>query len=152
VVRRLADDLLELAHGTGTGPGGGDGDAAEAIALVVDEIARDPKWTDAEIRVQPLPSVELPQSLLVTVLRNLVRNALEAGARRVDVFARPGGTICVRDDGPGISAAEAIRVFGVYSGKAGGAGVGLRLCRDLLRRRRGEIWLERPSTFAFRVG
>ena len=70
-------------------------------------------------------SSRYPTGLLTTVLRNLVMNALEAGARTVEVFARPDGTICVRDDGPGVPAAKASRIFGVYSGKFGGAGLGL---------------------------
>jgi len=37
-------------------------------------------------------------------------------------------------------------------GKAGGAGLGLVLCREIIRRRGGDIWLELPATIAFRVG
>jgi signal transduction histidine kinase len=89
--------------------------------------------------------------LLRTVLRNLVVNAVEAGASRVEVFARPEGAICVRDDGPGVSPALAAKIFGAYSGKFGGAGLALPLCRQILRQHGGELWLEPPSTFWFRV-
>jgi two-component system, OmpR family, sensor histidine kinase TctE len=67
------------------------------------------------------------------------------------VFARAGAVICVRDDGPGVSPAVALKIFNAYSGKFGGAGLGLALCREILRRRGGELWLERPSTFCFRA-
>jgi signal transduction histidine kinase len=107
---------------------------------------------DAEIVVGELPLVALPQGLLESVLRNLIANALEAGASRVEVFARADGAICVRDDGPGVPPDRATRIFGVYSATFGGAGLGLTLCREILRRRGGDLWLELPSTFAFRVG
>jgi signal transduction histidine kinase len=69
----------------------------------------------------------------------------------VEVFARLDGTICVRDDGPGVPPEQAGAIFASHSGKPGGAGLGLTLCREILRRRGGDIWLELPSTFAFRL-
>ena len=93
----------------------------------------------------------LQQGLLETVLRNLVTNALKAGASVVEIFARPDGSICVRDDGAGVPPGRAARIFGAYSGKFGGAGLGLTLCREIVRRRGGDLWLEPPSTFCFRV-
>jgi two-component system sensor histidine kinase TctE len=105
----------------------------------------------ADIVVGELPTVAIPPALLRTILRNLVANALEAGASKVEVFARRDGAICVRDDGPGVSPRVAAKIFGAYSGKFGGAGLGLALCREILRQRGGELWLELPSTFCFRV-
>ena len=119
---------------------------------VLEDIHDDVELLWAEIVADELTRVPMPQGLLETVLRNLLANALEAGASTVEVFARPGGTICVRDDGPGVPAEKATRIFGVYSGKFGGAGLGLTLCREILRRRGGDIWLELRSTFAFRAG
>ena len=98
-----------------------------------------------------LPLVPLPQGLLETVLHNLLANALEAGASRVEISGHADGTICVSDDGTSVPPEKATRIFGVYSDKFGGAGLGLTLCREILRRRGGDIWLELPSTFAFRV-
>ena len=105
----------------------------------------------ANIIVGELPTVAIPLALLRTVLRNLIANALEASASRVEVFARPDGAICVRDNGPGVSPAAAAKIFGAYSGKFGGAGLGLTLCVEILRQRGGELWLEPPSTFCFRL-
>ena len=64
-----------------------------------------------------LPLVPLPQPLLEIVLRNLVSNALEAGAGAIEVFAPGDDAICVRDDGCGVAPEEADRIFGAYSGK-----------------------------------
>jgi signal transduction histidine kinase len=144
----LVETLLELARGQA----GECADAGAAVRRVLEDLGDDVELLEAEIVAGELPFVPLPQGLLDTVLRNLFANALEAGASRVEVLARPDGTICVSDDGPGVPFRVASRIFGVYSGKFGGAGLGLTLCREILRRRGGDIWLELPSTFAFRVG
>jgi signal transduction histidine kinase len=141
-VQALAETLLELARGEAGAPA----DAAAAVRGVLHDLPEDVKVVAGE-----LPRISLPQQLLDTVLRNLVANACEAGAATVEIFARPGATICVRDDGPGVPPAQATNIFGAYSGRLGGAGLGLTLCREILRRRGGEIWLELPSTFGFRV-
>jgi len=146
-VQELVETLLDLASGRG----GKSADAGEAARRVLEDIRDDVELGQAEIVVGELPLVLLPQGFLETVLRNLLANALEAGASTIELFARPDGTICVSDDGPGVPPARAAKIFGVYSGKFGGAGLGLTLCREILRRRGGDIWLELPSTFAFRV-
>jgi signal transduction histidine kinase len=146
-VQGLVEDLLELARGDRTGTA----DANVAFANVVDELRSEGRL-DAEVILSgELPSVQLPLRLLETILRNLIVNAIEAGASTVEVFARPDRSIGVRDDGPGVSPRNAHRIFGVYSGKFGGAGLGLMLVREILHGRGGDIWLELPSTFVFRV-
>jgi signal transduction histidine kinase len=147
-VQALAETLLELARGRA----GESADADAAVRHVLHDLREDVKLVEAEILAGELPIVPLPQGLLETVLRNLLANALDAGASTVEVSARPDGTICVCDNGPGVPPERAAMIFGVYSGKFGGAGLGLTLCREILRRRGGDIWLELPSTYAFRVG
>ncbi|MDX6490422.1 MAG: two-component system, OmpR family, phosphate regulon sensor histidine kinase PhoR [Gaiellaceae bacterium] len=147
-VQELVETLLELARGQAGEPS----DANAALRRVLDDLRADVELLETEILAGALPAVALPQGLLETVLRNLLSNALEAGASTVEIFARLDGTICVRDDGPGVPAEQATRIFGACSGKQGGAGLGLTLCREIVRSRGGEIWLELPSTFAFRVG
>lgn len=146
-VQELVENLLELARGR-------EGERTEAGAAmegVLGDLAEDPALNGAKIVVHDLPAVALPQVLARTVLRNLVLNALEAGASRVDVFARPDRSICVRDNGPGVPPASAARIFGAYSTKFGGSGLGLALCREIVRQRGGDMWLEAPSTFCFSV-
>jgi two-component system sensor histidine kinase KdpD len=139
----LVEGLLELARDRDDAST----DAIQAANRVVDELRLD----DVEVVVGPLPVVPVPRVLLETVLRNLVVNAVQAGATRIDIDARPDGTICVTDDGPGVPAGKAERIFGVYTNKFGGAGLGLTLCREIIRRRGGNLWLEPPNTFCFRV-
>ena len=144
----LVETLLELARGQA----GESADAGAAVRRVLEDIGDDVELREADFIVGELPFVSLPQGLLETVLRNLFANALEAGASTIEVWALADGTICVSDDGAGVPLRIASRIFGVYSGKFGGAGLGLMLCREILRRRGGDIWLELPSTFSFRAG
>ena len=147
-VQELVETLLALARGQAGEPA----DAGAAVGRVLHDLRVDLEFLETEVLAGELPVVPLPQGLLESVLRNLLLNALEAGASRIEIFARPDGTICVSDNGPGVPPEQATRIFGVYSGKFGGAGLGLTLCREILRRRGGDIWLEVPSTFAFRLG
>ena len=56
-----------------------------------------------------------------------------------------GATVRVEDDGPGISAAEADKLFDLYfrseaSAPAPGSGIGLFVCRQLVAAMGGRIW------------
>lgn len=60
--------------------------------------------------------------------------------------------IAVSDDGPGIPAAELERVFDRFYRRArGNSGLGLAICRELVRAHGGEIWAERAGERGTRV-
>jgi signal transduction histidine kinase len=70
------------------------------------------------------------------VLQNLVRNAIQAGARTVHMETQlePSGqavSLTVHDDGPGIPESRTGRLFEAFteSTKIAGTGLGLYLCR-----------------------
>ena len=86
------------------------------------------------------------------VLRNLIGNAIDAlravdgRARRLTLRARPGagGTVVVtvRDNGAGLDAAAADRVFDpLVTTKAHGLGLGLAICRAIVDAHGGRLWL-----------
>jgi signal transduction histidine kinase len=145
-VQELVETLLELERDRPGEPAETD----TALRRVLHDLRPDIELLEAEILVGELPILLLPEGLVEIVLRNLLANALEAGASRIEVFARPDRTICIRDNGPGVAPEHATTIFDVYSTKLSGGGFGLTLCREILRRRGGDIWLELPSTFAFR--
>ncbi|MFO1087668.1 MAG: HAMP domain-containing sensor histidine kinase [Reyranellaceae bacterium] len=102
--------------------------------------------------------VRADRDLLYRVFVNLGRNAFEAGAHTVTVRRQDDGgyaIVDVIDDGPGVPQAIAAQVFRPFAtgGRAGGAGLGLAIARDLVRAHGGDISLMESSdsgtTFRF---
>ena len=85
-----------------------------------------------------LPLVGVPEATIESVLTTLMENSRQAGAQRVSVTARPaagGVQLVVKDNGPGIPAADRDRIFEPFftSRRAeGGTGLGLAIARALL--------------------
>lgn len=97
-----------------------------------------------------LPSLELDAPAIERVLDNLLANALRhtpAGGH-VQLGAGVAGeqlAIWVQDTGDGIAPADRARVFEPFmqlSGKVGGAGLGLAMCREIVHQHGGRIQLE----------
>jgi signal transduction histidine kinase len=94
-----------------------------------------PQWTSGD-----------PQALR-HVLTNLVDNAVRHAASRVTLAVVPGG-FTVIDDGPGIAVADRERVFERFTRlddararDGGGAGLGLAIVQELVRRHGGTVTL-----------
>jgi signal transduction histidine kinase len=101
--------------------------------------------------------VRADRDLLYRVLVNLGRNAFDAAATTVSVSARPSGAyllIDVADNGRGVPANVSSQLFRPFTvgGRAGGAGLGLAIARDLVRAHAGEIVLAQtgPAGTTFR--
>ncbi|MGC8470192.1 MAG: sensor histidine kinase [Acetobacteraceae bacterium] len=96
--------------------------------------------------VAPDLVVAVDRGQFARVLANLLRNAAEAGARRVTMtaVAEPERVrITLADDGPGMAEAAQANLFRPFagSGRAGGTGLGLAIARDLMRAHGGDIAL-----------
>jgi PAS domain S-box-containing protein len=112
----------------------------------------------------PLPA-RIDAPLIARVVGNLLSNALkftppqgwiEIDARRVDRTVE----ISVEDNGPGIADSDRHRLFVRFAQfpgneSAGGAGLGLAICSELLALHGGQIWIETGrcggARFVFRV-
>lgn len=97
-------------------------------------------------RVPPDLAVSADREQLNRVLMNLLRNAMEAGAQRVTVWAAAaadGTVIEVLDDGPGLPPKALANLFQPFAGSArpGGTGLGLAIAREVMRAHGGDIVL-----------
>ncbi|MFO1371460.1 MAG: ATP-binding protein [Candidatus Competibacteraceae bacterium] len=125
------------------------------VAAVVRRLAARYDGKALQITVtEPLPDVEvaITEDALESVLSNLLDNARQHGGDAVTLaVTRPAVTesaafvvIEVSDNGPGISAANAKRVFEPFFTTArpqGGTGLGLAVVKSLLTAHRGDIQL-----------
>ena len=143
--QRFVDDLLDLAAAGRTEP------AAELVAL--DEaldtarrrLARELLDAAAEVRAGNLPVVRADRELVARLLVHLLRVALAAGARNVEVegFDDEGFVrVEVRDDGTP-AAGDPFAPFARARGRGPlvGAGVGLTVSRRLVELHGGTIAL-----------
>jgi signal transduction histidine kinase len=147
----LVSDLLDYSR-AGAGertPEVVDLDEAATLAL------RDVDTSEADVTVEPLGRAWAVPSEVRRVLQNLVANAVKyrgaappevriAASRREDVVE-----LCVRDNGIGVAEADLRRVFGMFERVDGmpypGSGLGLAVCRRLVERAGGRIWMERNA-------
>lgn len=118
----------------------------------------------AEIKCDPLPTIQGDISQLAQLFQNLIGNAIkfrgsEHPCVRISAARQgPDWLISVSDNGIGIEAEYAERVFVIFQRLHGktdypGSGIGLSICKKIVTRHGGNIWVEgNPqggSTFHF---
>lgn len=103
---------------------------------------------------QEIPQLQLDSLKLTQVLANLLDNALThtpPGTRiQVEMTGRAGEVIaCVRDDGPGIPAADLPHLFERFyrvdkgrGRETGGTGLGLSIVKHIVQLHGGRVWVE----------
>jgi signal transduction histidine kinase len=124
--------------------------APVALAPLVSEAAETARAPGGTLRlnnaVDPAILVRADRIHMFRVLTNLLRNAVEAGARSIHVTAchnSPTLAIEIADDGPGLPDPVRADLFRPFAGSArrGGTGLGLAIARDLMVAHGGDIEL-----------
>jgi two-component system CheB/CheR fusion protein len=119
----------------------------------------------AIVTSDPLPTVVAEEVMLTQLFQNLISNSIKfrgAETPRIHVSAERDGEgwlFSVRDNGIGLEPQDAGRVFGMFKRLHGseipGTGIGLALCKKIVEREGGRIWVEseagRGATFKFTV-
>jgi two-component system sensor kinase FixL len=143
--QRFVDDLLDLAAAGRTEPVAELVALDEALGAAQRRLAGELRAAAAEVHAGALPVVRADRELVSRLLAHLLRVALAAGARNVDVRGTEVGgavRVQVRDDGTPASGnpfAPFARARG--RGPLVGAGVGLTVSRRLVELHGGNIEL-----------
>ena len=118
----------------------------------------------ATVTRDPLPTVHGDRAQLVQLFQNLIGNAMKFRGDqpvRVHVGAHReegGWKFFVRDNGIGIASRHSEQIFKIFQrlherGKYPGTGIGLSICKRIVERHRGRIWVEsqpgKGATFSF---
>jgi light-regulated signal transduction histidine kinase (bacteriophytochrome) len=142
-------------------------DMAAALRHALANLAVRIDEAQAVVEAGPLPAVRGRLEELVRLWQNLVANAItfrsaEAPRIRITAVASAGGwTFSVADNGIGIAAEEAGRLFGLFqrlhpTDRYPGTGIGLASCRKIVEHHGGRIWFEsvpgHGTTFLFTLG
>jgi chemotaxis family two-component system sensor kinase Cph1 len=128
-------------------------DSSEAFDRAVANLRAAIQENDAKITQSNLPVLRADQPQLVQLLQNLIGNAIKFRGEqppRVHVEATQRGSewlFSVRDNGIGIEPQYSERVFSIFQRlhtrtKYPGTGIGLAICKKIVERHGGHIWID----------
>ena len=142
----MLDGVLEYSRVAGPELVREEVDLGAVLAEVRESLAAELGERGTRIVAGSLPTVSGDRVQLRQLLQNLLSNASRFG-KTVEVGAAREGDyweLHVRDDGPGIPADDAERIFEMFErldARDDGSGLGLALCRKIVERHGGRIWL-----------
>jgi PAS domain S-box-containing protein len=163
-MRQLLDDLLEFSRVGTHGKPLRSTDCSVVLGQALANLKMTLEESGALLTQEPLPTVLGDATQLSQLFQNLIANAVKfrgPESPRIHVSARAEGegwVLAVRDNGIGIDPADAGRLFVIFQRlhtrqEYPGTGVGLAICKKIVERHGGRIWVEsqpgRGSVFAF---
>jgi PAS domain S-box-containing protein len=152
-MQQLIRDLLEYSRVGTRGGAFAPVECGEIVGQVLGDLAAAIAEADATIEAGTLPAVSADRSQLRQLFQNLVENALKYRSTAPPVV-RIGATqegdhwhFAVRDNGIGIAPEYADRIFVIFQrlhtqAEYPGTGIGLAICKRIVERHGGRIWVE----------
>ena len=152
-MQTLIDDLLAYSRAGTCKRELSPTDVGECLRQAVDNLAATIRDSEARITHDDLPTIRADASQLVQLFQNLIANAIKfrstatpaihVGAGRKDGHWQ----FSVRDNGIGIDPEYQDRIFLIFQRlhnrrEYPGTGIGLAICKKIVDRHGGQIWVE----------
>jgi chemotaxis family two-component system sensor kinase Cph1 len=165
-IRALIDDLVVYSRLERRQPKIEEVDSLEVIEEAIEVLSERMEGTGATVRLDAHATVAADREELARVFRCLLDNAIKFRSdeppeiRVLAAREENGWCFCVRDNGIGIDPAQHDRVFEMFQRlhtRDGypGTGAGLAICKKIVQRHGGRIWVESATglgaTFYFTV-
>ena len=157
-MQAMIDSLLQYARVQTRAQGFETVDPNPIVEETLDALQLQIEETDATVTTGSLPTIEADPDQIGQVFQNLIRNALtytSASDVSPDISvtgSRSDGivTFAVVDNGPGVPERAREDIFEIFE-RGGeydsqGTGIGLAVCRRIVRRHDGEMWFEEADS------
>ena len=165
-MQRLITDLLDYSRVGTRARGYEPTDCTAVLDHALANLKAAIEESGAVVTHDPLPTVMADRMQMVQVLQNLIGNAIKfrvGKSPRIHLSAAQKENewvFCVRDDGIGIEPQYAERIFNIFQRlhtreEYPGTGIGLAICKKIVERHAGRIWVEsqpaKGSAFYFSI-
>jgi PAS domain S-box-containing protein len=165
-MQRLINDLLVYSRVSTRGKEFELADCTHALGQAIANLQKVILENGAVVTNDDMPRVKADETQLIQLFQNLIDNAIKFHSEeppRIHVAARKEGKewlFSVQDNGIGIDPQYNERIFVIFQrlhekDKYPGTGIGLAICKRIVERHRGRIWVEstpeKGSTFLFTI-
>ncbi|NOZ00849.1 MAG: HAMP domain-containing protein [Deltaproteobacteria bacterium] len=168
-VRRMQDLITDLLAYSRVGTRGGtfkEVAMGDAFDIAADNLSIRIKDSDAIVTRDEMPRLMADEVQITQLFQNLLLNALKyrsEASPMIHASARQGDgewVFSVRDNGIGIDPKDQERIFIIFQrlharDEYSGTGIGLAVCKRIVERHSGRIWVEsepgKGSTFFFTI-
>ncbi|EDL60840.1 ATP-binding protein [Gimesia maris] len=163
-MRQLVNDLLEFSRIGTLGYDPQPTDAHQACQEALYNLSDSIEQNKAQIICRPLPVVLADKQRLIQLFQNLIGNGIKYCREEltvIEIGAEPDGSqwkFYIKDNGIGIAPEFHERIFQIFQrlhlkNEYSGTGIGLAICKKVVDKSGGKIWLEsqvgKGTTFYF---
>ncbi len=161
-LQQMINDLLQYSRVNTSDLPTKETDLNELAKRVITGMQTSIEAEKATVNVSELPTLQVVPSLMERLLQNLISNALkyrseEPPAIDINVIESPSEFIfSVKDNGIGIDEKFKEKIFVIFQRLQKddrGTGIGLAICKRIVHKHRGQMWVEskpgKGSTFYF---